>query len=181
MESTLFTRKSAIAITVLVTAGFLGLLLWGMLNQEPITGLSGVTMVNQPAPDFSLTTFDGGTISLANLRGKPVVINFWASWCPPCRIEAPLIERTWRVYRDRGLIFLGINIQDRKEDALDYMREFDITYPNGPDPTGEIAIDYGVSGLPVTFFIDRKGEVVRRWVGAIETSVLNSSIEEIMP
>ena len=181
MEPTISARKSAIAITVLVTAGFLGLLLWGMLNKEPITGLSGVTMVNRPAPDFSLTTFEGDTISLADLRGKPVVINFWASWCPPCRIEAALIERTWRAYKDRGVVFLGINIQDRKEDALSYLREFKITYPNGPDPSGEIAIDYGVSGLPVTFFIDRKGEVVRRWVGAIETSVLNSSIEEIMP
>jgi cytochrome c biogenesis protein CcmG/thiol:disulfide interchange protein DsbE len=181
MEPTISARKSAIAITVLVTACFLGLLLWGMLNREPITGLSGITMVNRPAPDFSLTTFEGDTISLADLRGKPVVINFWASWCPPCRIEAPLIERTWRAYKDRGLVFLGINIQDRQEDALNYMREFDITYPNGPDPTGEIAIDYGVSGLPVTFFIDTKGEVVRRWVGAVENSVLTKAIEEIMP
>ena len=180
MQPTIFSRKSAIAITVLVTASFLGLLLWGMLNREPITGLSGVTRVNRPAPDFSLTTFEGDTISLADLRGKPVIINFWASWCPPCRIEAPLIERTWRAYKDRGLMFLGINIQDRKEDALNYMQEFDITYPNGPDPAGEIAIDYGVSGLPVTFFINKKGEVVRRWVGAIENSVLISSIEEIM-
>ena len=180
MEPTLFIRKSAIAITVLVTVSFLGLLLWGMLNREPITGLSGITMVNRPAPDFGLTTFEGETISLADLLGKPVVINFWASWCPPCRIEAPLIERTWRSYKDRGLIFLGINIQDRKEDALNYIREFDITYSNGPDPSGEIAIDYGVSGLPVTFFINKKGEVVRRWVGAIETNVLIGSIEEIL-
>lgn len=181
MQPTIFSRKSAIAITVLVTASFLGLLLWGMLNREPITGLSGVTMVHRPAPGFILTTFKGDKISLADLRGKPVVINFWASWCPPCRIEAPLLERTWRAYKDRGLIFLGINIQDRQEDALNYMREFDITFPNGPDPTGEIAIDYGVSGLPVTFFIDRKGQVVRRWVGAVENSVLTSAIEEIMP
>ena len=181
MEPTIFFRKSTIAITVLVTAGFLGFLLWGMLHREPITGLSGVTRVNRPAPDFSLTTFKGDTISLADLRGKPVIINFWASWCPPCRTEAPLIERTWLAYKDRGLVFLGVNIQDRKEDALNYMREFSITYPNGPDPSGEIAIDYGVSGLPVTFFINRQGEVVRRWVGAIETSVFIGSIEEIMP
>ena len=177
---TLF-RKSALAIAAIVAFGFLGLLVWGMLNKEPITGLSGITMVNRPAPDFNLTTFKGTTISLEeDLRGKPVVINFWASWCPPCRIEAPLIERTWRAYKKRDLIFLGINIQDREEDALGYIREFDITYPNGPDPNGEITIDYGVSGLPVTFFISRKGEVVRRWVGAIEKSVLISSIEEIM-
>lgn len=180
MLSKTFFRKSAIAIAALIVVGFLGILVWGMLNKQPITGLSGVTMVNRPAPDFSLTTFEGAKISMEDLRGKPVIINFWASWCPPCRIEAPLLERTWRAYKNRGLIFLGINIQDRKEDALSYIREFDVTYPNGPDPTGEITIDYGVSGLPVTFFISRKGEVVRRWVGAVEPGVLISSIEEIM-
>ncbi len=180
MEPKILFRRAALTIAALVVVGFLGLLVWGMLNKEPLTGLSGITMVNRAAPDFVLTTFKGTTISLADLRGKPVVINFWASWCPPCRVEAPLIERAWRMYKNRGLIFIGVNIQDRKEDALSYIREFDITYPNGPDPTGEISINYGVSGLPVTFFISRDGEVVRRWVGAIETNALISSIEEIM-
>jgi len=181
MELKFLFRKSAITIAALVAIGFLGLLVWGMLNRQPITGLSGVTMVNRAAPGFTLTTFNGTTISLQDLRGKPVVINFWASWCPPCRVEASLLERMWRAYKNRGLIFLGVNIQDREKDALNYIREFDITYPNGPDPIGEISIDYGVSGLPVTFFISGKGEVVRRWVGAIEKSVLISAIEEIMP
>ena len=180
MESKIFIRRSILTTTALVVFGFLGLLIWGMLNKEPITGLSGITMVHQAAPAFSLTTFDGTTMSLADLRGKPVVMNFWASWCPPCRVEAPLMERTWRMYKNRGLIFLGVNIQDREEDALSYIREFGITFPNGPDPTGEIAIDYGVSGLPVTFFISGKGEVVRRWVGALDRGVLFNSIEEIM-
>jgi cytochrome c biogenesis protein CcmG/thiol:disulfide interchange protein DsbE len=181
MQPKTFFRRSALVIAALIAFGFLALLVWGMLNREPITGLSGVAMVDRPAPDFTLTTFKGATISLADLRGKPVVINFWASWCPPCRVEAPLIERTWRAYKNRGFMFLGVNIQDRKEDALNYIREFNITYPNGPDPAGEIAINYGVSGLPVTFFVSKKGKVVRRWVGAVESSVLNSSIEEIMP
>jgi cytochrome c biogenesis protein CcmG/thiol:disulfide interchange protein DsbE len=180
MEATKYLRKLTLAIITIVFVGVLGLFVWGMLNKEPITGLSGITMVNRQAPDFTLTTFDGATISLADLRGKPIVINFWASWCPPCRIEAPLLERTWRAVKNRGVIFIGVDIQDREEDALNYIREFDITYPNGPDPTGEISIDYGVSGLPVTFFVSRKGEIIRRWVGAIETRVLISSIKEIM-
>ncbi len=180
MESKRYYKKLVFVITAMVFIGFLGLLVWGMLNKEPITGLSGITMVNRPAPDFTLTTFTGDTISLAGLKGKPIVINFWASWCPPCRIEAPLLERTWRAYKDRGVIFIGVDIQDKEEDALNYIREFDITYPNAPDPTGEVSIDYGVSGLPVTFFISRKGEIVRRWVGAIEKEVLISAIEEIM-
>jgi cytochrome c biogenesis protein CcmG/thiol:disulfide interchange protein DsbE len=165
---------------VVLSVGFLGLLAWGILHKEPLTGLSGVTMVNRAAPDFTLTTLEGTTISLKDFRGKPLVINFWASWCPPCRLEAPILDRTWRAFKDRGVSFIGVDLQDRKEDALNYLREFDVTYPNGPDPTGEISIDYGVSGLPVTFFVSKKGEIVRRWVGALEIPVLISSIEEIM-
>ena len=180
MEQKKLLIKWAIAITGIVFIGFGGLLVWGLLNKKPITGLSGITMVNRPAPDFTLTTFKGKTLSLADFRGRPIVINFWASWCPPCREEAPLLERTWRAYMNRGVIFIGVDIQDRKEDALNYIREFDITYPNGPDPTGEIAIDYGVSGLPVTFFVSKKGEIIRRWVGALKRQKLVSSIEEIM-
>ena len=172
--------KLVFAVAVIVSLGFLGLLGWGILNKEPITGLSGITLVNRPAPDFTLKTFEGATISLSDLRGRPVVINFWASWCPPCRVEAPLLERTWRAYKGRGVAFIGVDLQDRLEDALRYIREFDITYPNGPDPTGEISINYGVSGLPVTFFVSKKGEILRRWVGAIEQEMLISAIREIM-
>jgi cytochrome c biogenesis protein CcmG/thiol:disulfide interchange protein DsbE len=180
MESKIFTKRLAFAATVIILIGFLGLLIWGVLNKESITGLSGITMVNRTAPDFTLKTFKGDTVSLEGLKGKAIVLNFWASWCPPCRVEATLLERTWRIYRNRDVVFLGVNIQDRKKDALSYIREFNVTYPNGPDPTGEISIDYGVSGLPVTFFISKKGMIVRRWVGAIEKSVLIRAIEEIM-
>ena len=144
--------------------------------------LAQAVLAGESAPLFSGVAINTHEqINLDDYRGKVVFVDFWASWCPPCRVEASLIERTWRAYKNRGLIFLGVNIQDRKEDALNYIRQFAITYPNGPDPTGEISIDYGVSGLPVTFFVSREGEIVRRWVGAIERSVLISSIEEIMP
>ena len=173
-------RKFGIIIALVVSAAFLGLLAWGVVKKKPITGLSGVTMVNRPAPDFTLKTFEGTTISLRALRGNPVVLNFWASWCPPCRLEAPLLERVWRVNKKRGVAFIGVDLQDREEDALRFIREFDITYPNAPDPTGEVSISYGVSGLPVTFFVSREGQILRRWVGALEKKVLVRFIEEIM-
>ena len=173
-------HKYGVVIALVVSVAFLGLLAWGMIKKEPITGLSGVTMVNRPAPDFKLKTFDGPTISLRALRGRPVVLNFWASWCPPCRIEASLLERTWRVYKKRGVAFIGVDIQDREEDALRFIREFNITYPNAPDPSGEVSISFGVSGLPVTFFVSKDGQILRRWVGAIEKEVLVRSIKEIM-
>jgi cytochrome c biogenesis protein CcmG/thiol:disulfide interchange protein DsbE len=180
MEPKILFKRLGLVAAGIVSIGLVLLLGWSLLNKEPITGLSGITMVNRPAPDFTITTFEGTKMSLVDLKGKPVVINFWASWCPPCRVEAPLLEQTWRVYKNRGVVFIGVDIQDKLEDALAYIREFDVTYPNGPDPTGEISINYGVSGLPVTFFVSRTGEIVRRWVGAIERSVLISSIEEIM-
>lgn len=180
MESKKLFKRSAIIIAGLIIIAFVWLLGWSILHKEPITGLSGITMVNRPAPGFTITTFEGTKISLADFKGKPVVLNFWASWCPPCKAEAPLLEYTWRAYKDRGVVFIGVDLQDKLEDALAYIREFNITYPNGPDPTGEISINYGVSGLPVTFFISKEGEIVRRWVGALERSVIISAIEEIM-
>ncbi|MBW1697596.1 MAG: TlpA family protein disulfide reductase [Deltaproteobacteria bacterium] len=173
-------RKLIVVTALLVFVTFLGLLAWGLFKKQPITGLSGVTMVNRPAPDFTLKTFDGQTISMRIMRGKPVVLNFWASWCPPCRIEAPLLEKAWRYYKKQGVAFIGVDLQDREEDALRFIREFDITYPNAPDPTGEVSISYGVSGLPVTFFVSKEGQILRRWVGALEKEVLIRFIKEIM-
>ena len=108
------------------------------------------------------------------------MINFWASWCPPCREEAPLLESTWRDYEDEEVFFVGVDIQDREEDARAYIREFGITYPNGPDVDGRITVDYGVIGIPVTFFVDRGGVVVRRWVGAVKGRQLVAWVDELV-
>jgi len=126
------------------------------------TGSQAVSGDN--APSFELALLDGsGVLTDEDLRGKPVVINFWASWCIPCREEAPLLEETRRRYRDEGVMFLGVNIKDAKSDAKRFVDEFGITYPTVRDIDQSLTKDFGVKGLPETFFVDH------RWtfIGAI--------------
>ena len=152
---------------LLVIAALLTLLAWGMLNKVPVTGKSGITRVQRPAPEFRLALFNGGELALSERFGRPIVINFWASWCPPCRDEARILEGLWRQHQADEVLIIGIDIQDAVSDAKAFLGEFDITYPNGLDEDGRITIDYGVIGLPVTFFVGRNGIIERRWVGAI--------------
>jgi len=130
-------------------------------------------LVGKPAPPFKLQLFDEGNLSLEELRGKVVVLNFWASWCyPACYEEAPILEAGWRESRDRGVVFIGVNIQDTEPKAREFLRRFNHTFPNGPDPRGLISVDYGVYGVPETFFIDRKGMIRAKHVGAVTEPLL---------
>lgn len=133
-----------------------------------------------PAPDFTAPAFAGGELRLAELYGRPVVLNFWASWCPPCRAEARGVERVWRAYRDRGVVFVGVNIQDSEPSARIYLREFDLTYSNVRDANGAITTAYAVAGLPTTLFIDRQGQIVNRWVGPLSEQRLAAWVEELL-
>ena len=168
----LAVRAGGAGVAALLVSGFVALMAWGLLNRAPVTGLSGVTRIQKPAPEFTLPLLGGGELSLSELRGRPLVINFWASWCLPCREEALVLERTWRAYRDRDAVFIGVDIQDSEVAARAHLREFDVTYPNGLDRDGTITVDYGVIGLPVTFFVNRERTVERRWVGAIDEARL---------
>lgn len=134
-----------------------------------------------PAPDFTFTLFDGKELTLSDLRGSPVVLNFWASWCPPCRAEARDLERVWQAYRERGVVFLGVDIQDTEEDARAFLEEFGVTYPNGQDTTMEIAMSYEITGIPTTVLITSEGKVARRWVGAASERQLAAFVEELLP
>ena len=167
-------------VIAIAAAAVVALLAVGLLNKEPVTGRSGVTRVGKPAEDFTLPLFGGGELALSELRGRPVVINFWASWCPPCRVEALLLEGVWRLYRDQDVVFVGVNIQDGEDAGTAYLAEFGITYPNGRDVDGRTTVDYGVIGLPVTFFVARDGTVQRRWVGAISEADLLARVNELV-
>ena len=139
------------------------------------------------APDFTLTLYpgyDGGLgksqIRLADLRGQVVFINFWASWCVPCRDEQPVLEKTWRQYRSRGVVFLGIDYVDTEPAALQYLREFDVTYPNGPDLGTKISPKYRIQGVPESFLVDRQGNIVWFKIAPISEAELVAELTKVL-
>ncbi len=138
-------------------------------------------LVQKPAPIFRLAAYGGPEVSLDNLKGKPVLLNFWASWCyPACYEEAPPLEATWQKYKDQGLVMLGVDIQDKEADAKEFLSRFGYTFPNGPDPGGKISIDYGVYGVPETFFIDRKGRIAYKQVGGLTPEIIEAQVRALL-
>ena len=138
-------------------------------------------LLGRPAAAFSLTTFAGSPLSLEGLRGKVVMLNFWASWCiPACYEEAPALERTWQAYKDKGVTVVGVNIQDKEAAALEFLARFEHSFPNAPDPRGRVAVDYGVYGVPETFFIDRKGRVRFKHVGALTDDIARRHLDALL-
>ncbi len=131
------------------------------------------------APDVALTTFAGQRLSLSDLKGQAVVLNFWASWCAPCRTEMPSFETAYRAYRDRGVVFVGLAVQDDPDAAHAFVQELGITYPTGLDEGNQAAVRYRVTGLPTTVFIARDGTVVRRWTGTLTEQQLMTFVEEL--
>lgn len=116
----------------------------------------GPVAVGKRVPNFILTTFEGGQIHLADLKDKVIVLNFWASWCKPCEIEAADLEAAWKYYQPRGdVVFLGINYVDTEPEARRYLEKFNISYPNGPDLGTRISQAFRILGVPETYIIDR--------------------------
>jgi cytochrome c biogenesis protein CcmG/thiol:disulfide interchange protein DsbE len=152
----------------------LGLLGWGLVRS------SNGPLGSGPAPDFSLTDFDGSTVTLSDLRGQVVIINFWASWCPPCREEAAYLEETWRAYQGRGVVFIGVDWVDTEKEALAYIDEFDISYFNGPDLGTRIAQAYRIRGVPETFFVDKSGQLRGVKIGPLYPPELEDRIDELI-
>jgi cytochrome c biogenesis protein CcmG/thiol:disulfide interchange protein DsbE len=150
---------------------------YGLASKQ---GNTGNSLLAREAPDFTLKLFDGNTLTLSDLRGQLVVVNFWASWCSPCREEAADLENVWRDYKGRGVVFVGVNVSDTRQDALDYIKEFDITYSNGPDQGKKIYNTYGVTGFPETFLVNREGVVVRKYVGPLNEQTLAAFVEEVL-
>ncbi len=171
----------------LVIAAFLGILVWASLQTGGAPGGMGINtefgvaeIDRQPARDFSLALSSGGTATLSQFRGQVVLVDFWASWCAPCRQEAETLERTYREYASRGVVFLGVNIWDHPDSAAAYLTEFGVSYPTGIDADGIIAIDYGVKGIPEKFFVNRDGMLHRKFIGPMRPETLRQTLDELL-
>lgn len=174
----------AIGFILLIVFGLLALLAVGWMQRQAPPLEAGF------APQFELKTFNGETVRLADLRGKAVVINFWASWCIPCRDEAPALQAMWEKYKAQGVVVLGVDYVDTESEAKKFIAEFGQTYPNGPDLGTQISQKYKITGVPETYFITREGQVLSgtdangrpygNWIGPISAAGLESRIQKLL-
>jgi cytochrome c biogenesis protein CcmG/thiol:disulfide interchange protein DsbE len=171
-------------VVSLLNVGLLALLLTQLLT--PASNSAHDPLVGHPAPNFSLPMLRPDTrksaLSLSNFKGKPVVLNFWASWCAPCKEEVPLLESSWKQVQAQGkdAVILGIDYQDSSDAAISFLQLNSITYPTVLDADGSVAIKYGVTALPETIFINRNGTVMSREARELTAQVLSSNLQLIM-
>lgn len=172
------TERKVLLITGLIFLfGWIAVVAINMMSTES-ADLSG-----GKAPEFTLPLFDQfeqEELALAELRGQVVVINFWASWCVECYKEAELLEQAWQDYKDQGVVFIGVDYLDTEKEALKYMQKYGITYPSGPDIGTKISRDYGITGVPETFFIDKDGNIAHVQIGPIERPQLYGLLDRLV-
>jgi peroxiredoxin len=163
-------------IMMLVSVLAAGLILAGCATTSQGTG------AGSQAPDFQLPDLDGNVVSLSGLRGSPVLLNFWASWCGPCREEMPYIQQIHEEWSGRGLVVLTVNLGENADDVREFMEEFDLTFPALLDTETSLAETYNVGGIPTTYFIDKEGIIRERKIGAFPSAeVIEQSLSKIMP
>jgi len=165
-------RVGAQVAAVGVVAALLALLVWKVAKGTDNGVTSSLATGGTPtAPAFSLERLDrSGELELESLRGKAVVLNFWASWCGPCREETPLLEEGWRRWQRKGVVFVGVNVKDFRGDARSFMRRFGVSYPNVYDGKGSTIGRYGVTGYPETYFVNARGRIVYRIAGEVRAA-----------
>ena len=165
-----------LAIGAIVTLAFLR-------QQDRQQSAVGSLVVGKPAPDFTLPTLDGTQVSLSQLRGKPVLINFWASWCLPCRDEMPELVRSYEAHKVEAFVILGLNLtySDSLPDVQAFVSEFNMTFPVLLDEDGAVAErSYRIPGVPTSIFINRDGTIERIQVGKMTGQQIDRYVEEIL-
>ena len=173
--------------SALPVLGLLALLSWASVQSGGNPGGFGVNsefgqvqVSPDTAAEFSLELLDGTSLTLSDLRGNVVMLDFWSSWCPPCRQEAPILAEVYREYSGQPVEFIGVDIWDQESDALEYIDRYEVPYPNGIDANGTIIIDYGVTGIPEKFFIGRDGVVAKKFVGPMKADRLRAALDELL-
>ena len=184
MSCIFFLIAAGVAIAV---SAFLAILIWASVTSGPARGGLAVNdrvleldADGEVAPEFSMALMGGGVLDSSELRGQVVMLDFWASWCPPCRDEAPVLAQVYNEYRDHGVRFVGFNLWDNAGDAELFLQQQGHDYPNGIDQDGRIAISYGVRGIPEKFFLDRQGRIARKFSGPMTADLLRQILDTLL-
>ncbi len=172
-----------------LVAGITALAVFGVLlyfNSRPVNRQSASMVTPQqtatsqptrvPMWDFEVKDLDGETMKLSDLRGQVVLVNFWASWCPPCRDEMPLLQDFYLEHREDGFVLLGINVSEDADDAAAFMEVNGYQFPVWRDPPGNLLIEQGLNGLPASVLVDAEGRIARRWIGPLAEEDLTNTV-----
>ena len=185
MEQTGSSSKNSTAgRTIFLIVGFVFLLGLVAVMAVNLSRAESTDLQGETAPDFTLPLFqelfEEEEIALTDLRGQVVVVNFWASWCVECYKEAELLEQAWQDYKDQGVMFIGVDHLDTDKEGLAYMAKYGITYPSGPDIGDKISQNYGITGVPETFFIDKDGRIAHVQIGPISRVQLYALLDKLV-
>ncbi|GCE18085.1 TlpA family protein disulfide reductase [Dictyobacter kobayashii] len=189
------SRKRSIVVFVVTNILIIGVLvlLWTQLttpastathsqDDPSIAGEASSPLVGKAAPAFDLPLLNGNgeKVKLSDYKGKPVIVNFWASWCDPCNREAPFLQSSWLDLKSKGVVMVGIDGGETTSSGIKFLQKYGVTYTNIADNVGgDTSISYGVTNMPETFFIDRNGNVVSRWIGEIDSAGLQKELAKL--
>jgi cytochrome c biogenesis protein CcmG/thiol:disulfide interchange protein DsbE len=180
------SRRSIIVFvgTTLASAALLALLFARLVMASNATASAPASpVIGHRAPDFTVTVWNGTAgqqVRLTDLKGRPVVLNFWASWCTDCVEEQAVLQAAWQKYQARGVMFVGIAFRDQQSPGAAFLHTNGVTYPCGPDLAGTAPVDYAVTGVPETVFIDARGIVTSKTVGAVDDGTLDRTIQSLL-
>ncbi len=176
------TRTRWHTLTALIALLGLAALVWGRVpGERTLTALPPAPAIGHPAPDFTLPTLAGGQVTLSDLRGQPVVLNFWASWCGPCRAEMPELQRLHDRLGEAGMAVLGVNQGESPDTAAAFLEKLGLSFPVALDQRTGVSQQYLVNSLPTTFFIDREGVIRSTFIGPMSDAVIAQTLRSIYP
>lgn len=166
----------------LLAMALVGLLIWLVVMAR--TGLAFFSSVSptqeHPEIDFTVKNLSGASVSLSSLRGKVILVNFWATWCSPCKDEMPLLQQYYDAHKAEDFVLLGVNVSDDAEDAQAYITQYGYTFPVWSDPPGNVLIQLHMNGLPASLVVDARGKLVQRWIGPLAREDLENVITPLL-